>query len=386
MIPISFEENAQSERTRPNLWGVRCARLSDLSMQEFVKWVDLSHAASPDTIFATYWFTQSSITHFEQNNATLLMIAESPEGEWLGVLPIVQREQFGRIPLTHLQNAMDKNQFAGTPLVRPGAEHAFWSNILKTMDTDFKTNGLHLQNMPIKHRVSQALAHVCETQGRAMETLHQKRRAVWTNTGDVAAYWAKTLPPKRRSRLRSLSRQLQDECGDVLIQSPQTQSEIDAWIESFLSLEVKGWKGAAGSALASNPQTASHFRFVMQSAFAESMVNCLSLMVGDKTIAMTCYFKSGDKAWGFKSCYDENYARYAPGIHLTHAVMFQCEGEKGLIFDSCSDPDAAMINELWPEQTCVADYAIETGGKRRRSKFQAAMLSRRLWHKIKPHG
>jgi CelD/BcsL family acetyltransferase involved in cellulose biosynthesis len=386
MIPISFEESVHSKRTRPNQWGVRLARLSDLSMQDYLKWVDLSHAASADTIFAAYWFTQSSITHFGQDDTTLLMIAESAGGQWLGVLPVVQRDLLGRIPLTHLHNAMDKNQFIGTPLVRPGEEYAFWSNILQTMDTDLQTSGLHIQTLPLDHRVTQALIAICETQVRTMETLHHKRRAVWTNAGDVSAYWTNTLTPKRRSRLRGLFRQMKDECGEVLIQSPQTQSEMDAWIEAFLSLEAKGWKGEAGSALASNPQTTSHFHFVMQSAFAEGVVDCLSLMAGDKTIAMTCYFKSGDKAWGFKSCYDEDYARYAPGVHLTHAVMSKCEGEKGLIFDSCSDPDAAMINALWPEQTTIADFAIETGGKRRRSKFQAAMLSRRLWHKIKPHG
>ncbi len=383
MIPSSFEHLSQTVKSHPNTWGVRLARLSDLSMQDYIQWTRLSREASPDTIFAAHWFTQSSLSHFDDRAETILMIAVAPGGQWLGILPLAQAETLGRIPLSHVHSVLDSNQFVGTPLVAPGQEIKFWECILNTLDGDFSKNGLAVSALPAAHRVTQALIKLCENQGRSLHTLKEKNRACWLNAEDVKEYWSHTLSPKRRSRLRGLAKQMQTVLGPVEVQSPKTAEDQEHWINTFLALEAKGWKGDSRSALLSHPQTASHFRFVMQSAFAEDAVQCVSLHAGSKILAMSCYFLTEHHAWGFKSCYDEDYARYASGVHLIHAIMSQCEGLKGLMFDSCSDPDASMINELWPARQTLVDIAVETGGVRQRKKFQAAMVSRRLWHKIK---
>src|SRR3546814_13303723 len=76
----------------------------------------------------------AALRHGGDDQLIRLAIVERAGGEWVGVLPLVQRARFGRWPVPHWQGWLATNQFLGSPLVRPGAEDRFWALLLPFLD------------------------------------------------------------------------------------------------------------------------------------------------------------------------------------------------------------------------------------------------------------
>ena len=384
MTPLAFQPTARVWRAETTQAPVRLARLSELTITDHLAWDALSQAASADSVFAASWFVRSVLTHFDPQQYYRLFIVTGDDGSWDGVLVAARTAQLGRVPLRHLSGLVDANQFLGTPLVRPGAETAFWQRLFQGIDGgDLGCDALRLSEMPEDHRTAQALTTLCMLQERTVATLNRKQRAYWCPKPDEAEDLLRHLPAKRRKRLAALERQLHDRHGPICFDSVNDEAELDIWLSEFLALELAGWKGKRGSALASDARSSLHFRYVAEMGFANGSFRAVVLRAQKRPVAMSCYFVSDDKAFGFKMAYDENFARYAPGIILTRKLMESHGTDTGLIFDSCSAPDAAMINELWPDRRSIADLVIETGDFRNKSLFVAAMTTRKLWHRAK---
>jgi Acetyltransferase (GNAT) domain len=363
--------------------AVRLLRLTELTVADHLAWAELSRAAGADSPFAASWFTQSLLAHFDPRQDYRLFVVAGGRGNWDGVMVAARSKHLGRLPFRHLRNQLDANQFLGVPLVRRGREIAFWDSLLPALDkAGLRCNGLRLAEMPQDHRVTRALLSVSGRQGRRPETLAVKRRALWcpaSGGGDPLDH----LPAKRVRRIAALERQLRENHGPTTVQCVSGPAELDKWLAEFVALEAAGWKGAKASALASKGQAVAHFRHVAHSAHAQGVFHALGLRVGDRPIAMTCYFLDGTHGFGFKMAYDEGFARYAPGILLLKELMRALTGVTGLRFDSCSGPDAAMINELWPDRREIADITIPIGQDAERSRFAATMAARRWWHRAK---
>src|SRR3546814_16004781 len=76
----------------------------------------------------------AALRHGGDDQLIRLAIVERAGGEWVGVLPLVQRARLGRWPVPHWQGWLATNQFLGSPLVRPGAEDRFWALLLPFLD------------------------------------------------------------------------------------------------------------------------------------------------------------------------------------------------------------------------------------------------------------
>ncbi len=363
---------------------VRLLRLSELAVADHLAWAALSRAASQDSIYASHWFTQSVLAHHDAGRHYGLLVVGAPDGSWDGVLVIRRIAALGRLPFRHFANLLDANQFSGVPLVRPGCETRFWESLFAALDAQpLGCNALRLAEMPEEHRATRALLALCGAQSRPVERLASKARALWQPATGAAETAFAHLSAKRRGRLQGLERKLAESHGPIELQQVAEASELDQWLSEFLALELAGWKGKKGSALASDGRTAQHFRHVAHTGFADGSFKALALRANGRPIAMTSYFLAGQNGFGFKMAYDENYACFAPGILLIRQMMALHQNISGLRFDSCSPPDAGMINELWPDRHRISDYIIAIGDFPSRGRFVAAMAARKFWHRIK---
>jgi hypothetical protein len=272
---------------------------------------------------------------------------------------------------------LNANQFVGGPLVRRGQERAFWAALLPALDQ--RTDGgiaLVLPMLAEDNRVTRALIDHCSASGRAVSTAQRIARAVMR-----PAERPVTLSAKRRARLASLERRLARDHGPLRY-AAAAPDEAEAWIGDFLALERAGWKGRAGSALASRADSLELFRDVMRAALANGTAAARTLFAADRAVAMSAYFLSGGTGFGFKCCYDERFAAYAPGILLLRDIIAQPATAAAQMFDSCSAPDEATINGLWPDRRVMIDLCVATGtGSDWR--FRAAMGALGLWHRAK---
>ena len=117
-----------------------------------------------------------------------------------------------------------------------------------------------------------------------------------------------------RRELNRLGRRLETELEGGL--SVTDEAGDEAALDAFLALERSGWKGRRETALASVPAHEAFFREVCRSFAADGRLQLLALYAGDRRVAMKCNLYSGEGGFCFKTAYDEQLARFSPGVQL----------------------------------------------------------------------
>jgi CelD/BcsL family acetyltransferase involved in cellulose biosynthesis len=139
--------------------------------------------------------------------------------------------------------------------------------------------------------------------------------------------------------------------------------EVRVAVTDFLALEERGWKGRSGGAAALDP-AASHFMPEAAGGLAsERKARVDRLRLDGRTIAAAITLYSGDYAWFWKIAYDEEFARYSPGVQLAVDLTDVFEADRQLaLVDSCAVADHPMIDYLWGGRIAMADWLVPLGG------------------------
>jgi CelD/BcsL family acetyltransferase involved in cellulose biosynthesis len=203
-----------------------------------------------------------------------------------------------------------------------------------------------------------ALHSILAASGSRSAAFDRHRRALLAPGNGRAGYLQRTGSSKRRKEIRRLRHRL-DDLATVTHLGATNPEEIAAAIKEFLRLEASGWKGAAGTAAALKPQV-SHFLETAVSGLAASGKARVDLLLsGDRPIAATITLLSGDRAWCWKTAYDEGFARYSPGLQLVFELSRNLLALEWLAqADSCAVPDHPMINPIWRERLVISDLLI----------------------------
>ena len=89
----------------------------------------------------------------------------------------------------------------------------------------------------------------------------------------------------------------------------------------------------------------------------------LSLGTTDRTAAMQCNLAAGDTLFCFKVAFDDDLARYSPGVQLELAAVEAFHDSAGLaLVDSCAEPDNELINGLWPDRRTLSTLVFPAAG------------------------
>ncbi len=329
-------------------------------------WATLAARASEPNAFAESWFVRTSVAHLSPpDDARLLTVWRGPE--LLGVLPLHVAAKYGRMPVRHVTNWLHYHAFLGTPLVRSGEERAFWESALETLDqADWAPAFLHLNGLVEDGAVHAALA----TTRRADIVLRSERALLESDLGPTAYYETHVRKKKRKEigRLKTRLAELGPVSCDRLIETADTQ----LWIDAFLALEASGWKGRAGSALGADPATRQFFSETLAAAQARGRLEMLRLSVGEKPIAMLVNFMTPPGSFSFKIAFDEDYARFSPGVLIQLENLAVLNRDDIAWMDSCAVSDHAMINSLWAERRRIVRVTVPLAGTKRHALFVSA--------------
>jgi hypothetical protein len=84
---------------------------------------------------------------------------------------------------------------------------------------------------------------------------------------------------------------------------------------------------------------------------------CVDLLKLDgKAIAATVALRSGDMMFGWKTAYDESYAKHSPGVQLMLGLTEAVAADTSVrAMDSCAAPNHPMIDHLWCDRRAIAD-------------------------------
>lgn len=205
---------------------------------------------------------------------------------------------------------------------------------------------------PVAAALDQALA------GRGQRALRMKtyQRALLPRDG--------APPPNRnrKNRHKRLARDrqaMEEALGPVRVVD---RSADPAAVEEFLALEVAGWKGRAGTALASTEREAVWFREACDGLRAADQLQVLALEAGGRTSAMLCNFGAGAGQWHLKSAYDEALAEFRPGNQLVGLCEEVMAAGPYDFLDSGTVPDNALFNQLWPGRRTLSTVLVPLHG------------------------
>ncbi len=201
----------------------------------------------------------------------------------------------------------------------------------------------------------------------------REERALLTGDASPEAYLEASLSGKKRKELRRQQRRLGEE-GELVVERQADALGVPEWVQEFLALEARGWKGAAGSALASDARTADLFEDALAGAARHGRLERLALRLGGKPIAMLATFLCPPGACSYKTAFDEDYARFSPGVLLQIENLAALTNPEIAWVDSCAAQDHPMIDHFWRDQRAVAGHSLAIGGPLRRGLF--SILSR----------
>ncbi len=246
----------------------------------------------------------------------------------------------------------------GTPLV--DRDHAD-DTVNAWLDHLHGEQGLRFLVMPyVPDRGDFALLlnDVIQKRGLPCAAFGSHGRAILEPADDRTNYLAKAVSTKLRKELGRKRRRLSD-LGEVTHESAGDAFSAGTYVQDFLALEEKGWKGRAGTAAAQNPVIRQFLQSAVTGLARRGLVRADRLAVAGQPVAVTLLLRSGPSAWLWKTAYDESFARFSPGVQLTRDVTTALLNDGTVITtDSCATPDHPMIDHLWRERLILSDRLI----------------------------
>ena len=365
--------SAAGTATMPARSDMRLLTPAELADPAFrAAWDGLVNLAAEPNPFFEPWFLLPALEQWGASQRVVIK-AWFHEGRLAGLMPILRSAKYYSHIVTHATGWDHPNAFLGVPLVKTGLEDEFWRALLGHFDHYARRAlFLHLPLLPAVGPLEAALARVLHEQARAQYTVGEESRALLTGETSAAAYLEAAMSTKKRKELRRQHARLAEE-GTLAFERVEGSEGLAEWTAEFLALEAAGWKGAAGSALASAPDTRALFEQSLAGAAAAGRLERLALRLDGRAIAMLVNFITPPGSYSFKTAFDEDYARFSPGMLLQLENLALLERPDLHWADSCAAEGHPMIERLWRDKRRVVSRNIAIGGPLRRAAFRLLM-------------
>jgi CelD/BcsL family acetyltransferase involved in cellulose biosynthesis len=363
---------------------VRVVDPLSLSGELAAAWDRLADEASEPNPFAERWCLQSALHLLDpERQARLVLVRDGSDGPVIGVMPVAPAFHYGRLPLRHVTGWAHPNHFHGAPLVRAGFESLFWSILLGWCDAaPWARTLLHVPRLTEDGPLHRALVDVARVRGGEARAVHREERALLESALSPGDYWDGAVRAKKRKELRRQANRLAEE-GAVGVRRWQAGEGLDPWIDAFLTLEARGWKGRARSALASHGDTAAWFRAILTGAADAGKLDMRALDLDGRPLAMLVNFLCPPGGFSFKTAFDEHYARFSPGVLLQQANLDLLDDPKIAWVDSCAAPGHPMIDSVWRERRALVWVNVPLSAPADRLRFAMLDKAERLWRRWK---
>lgn len=352
---------------------IRLLTAEDVANPAFLsEWVSLISSAGEPNPFFEPWFLLPSLRQCDAA-AEVRVMAWYRKGRLAGLLPMLRSSAYYGRPVSHARGWLHPNAFGGVPLIAAGYEDAFWRDMLAHFDRlPRRALLLHLPLLPEDGPAHAALGRVLAGSDRAHYVAAQESRALLTGETSAEVYLASAMSAKKRKELRRQHNRLAEE-GALAFERLGGDEGLEAWTAEFLALEAAGWKGEACSALASAPDTEALFIEVLAGAAKSGRLERLALRLDGRAIAMLVNFITPPGAFSFKTAFDEEYARFSPGMLLQLENLALLKRPEVAWADSCAAEGHPMIERLWRDKRRMVSRNIAIGGLFRRTLFRLLM-------------
>jgi CelD/BcsL family acetyltransferase involved in cellulose biosynthesis len=320
-------------------------------------WRRLSASALEANVFAEPVFVLNALRHFAGAERLRLLFVWQGAGEerLIGALVL----QFPKGPLGFgVARVWQSNQagLAALMLDREAAEPALEAIIAWVARERPKIIGLLLPTLDVVGPTATAARAVSLRRKAQLRQFNPRSRAILTAAAKLARGFETSLPKKRLKEWGRQLRRLQER-GQV-----QCRVATDPpAVEKFLVLEAKGWKGAQHTALGADAGLAAFTRTMLGGLAQDGRLAIHLLELDGEALAIGLMLRSGDRAFYWKTAYDEAFAEYSPGVQLTLEISRAQQRDATIAAtDSCAIEGHPMIDRLWPARLALVDCVVAT--------------------------
>ena len=320
-------------------------------------WRDLAARALEPNVFYEPSFALAAAPVFAPDAGALLV--SSAAGRLLGLFPMrIERRRYG-FPPALLMGFIHSYAPLGTPLIDRDHADAVLDAFFTHLERDETMPPLLLlpllpQDGPFSAVLERALSRRALRRAR----FGRHRRAQLVPGAQRAHYIEQAVNAKMGKELNRKRRRLA-EIGEVRHQAIAEPAAMPKMLSRFLDLEAGGWKGRAGTAAANDPSIRAFLQQALVDLSTEGKARCDMLSVDDRPIAAAILLRSGAAAWNWKIAYDENYARFSPGVQITLDLTRSLLADESVTrTDSCATAGHPMIDHLWRERLALSDHLI----------------------------
>jgi len=327
-------------------------------------WDELASSALEPNPFYESWLLLPALEYLGDGAE----VATVWNGERLqAVVPLSREARLKGLPVRTLSAWRHRHCLLCTPLVRSGKGAADAIGILLDWISDGPrgADALQFSHIPAGGAFHAALAEAMAERGLAAVATGWHTRAVLRRAASADAYMEAALSRDTRRNCARYDKQLRER-GTVAWRSLAAGEPAGPWIEEFLALESSGWKGRAGSALASCQANARFAREAMDAAAARGRLLISGIDFDGRPIARLATFVAGSGSFAFKTAYDEAFKRYAPGILAeVHNIRDFHAGNRLEWMDSYTAAGNTVTDRLWKDRLVMLAFAVGLNAKGR---------------------
>ncbi|QDT53409.1 hypothetical protein Pan44_14260 [Caulifigura coniformis] len=332
-------------------------------------WDDLAANACDPNVFYERWFLAPAIAAFGAGRQVAIACVyrgstrKDVAPGMVGLFPIelIQPRWPGARSLKLFWN---QYTFLQTPLVRLGHSVETWEAFLAWAD---ERSGCDVIDLPLvrgEGAVGKALVEVAYRRKPATLISSIHTRALLRRCTSEEECLAAALTTKQRHQYERQARRLSEQ-GGIEYRRLEPQDDAAQWVEWFVELESRGWKGEARTALAAEAVDCEFVRSALLAAASAGRLQAIGIWQNDRPIALKLNFLANPGSFAFKIAYDEAFAKFSPGVllELENIRAFH-EGTDAAWMDSCAAPDHPMINRIWRDRVLLQHVLLSTGTRK----------------------
>jgi CelD/BcsL family acetyltransferase involved in cellulose biosynthesis len=354
----SARRAALADRYAINSFAVEWRWLADL-LPVADDWRDLAGRSIESNIFYDPGFALAAASVFGSDVGAVLVWSGTAPRQLLGFFPARISERRYGLKLRVLVGWTHPYGPLGTPLVDRKAAEPVIAAWLAHIAGDPSLPGLVLLPLLAEDEpFATALGAILQRTQMPCADFARHHRALLAPRQDRTHYLENAISAHRHRELRRSGRRLSD-AGALLFTTASEPATVIASVEDFFAIEASGWKGEAGTAAAHHEEVTSFVKAALPMLAEEDKVAVHRLLLDGRAIAAAITLRSGDTAWYWKTAYDEDFARFAPGVLLSAALTEELAADAAIArTDSCAAPGNPTLDHIWSERLALCNRMI----------------------------
>ena len=331
-------------------------------------WQDLADHAMEANVFYEPWLLRPALRTLTRDQPLRLVfiyeqepLATAGVSRLCGFFPLEPVSRYQNLPIRAWRMWKHVHCFLCTPLLRRDRARDTLAALLQWARASAGAHVVDFSSVRGDGPFHDLLREHAEETGAWQCVTNRYARALWKQGRKFEDYLQNTLSTGVRKEYRRQRRRLA-ELGSLEFRTLQNHADLDDWLDTFLDLEASGWKAREGTALGINASERAYVREAAREGFARRQMVLQGLFLDGRAAAMLLSFLSGSGGFAFKIAYDENLAKFSPGVQIMLDVMGYLHSNSRLAWmDSCAEPDHPMINRLWKDHKIIESVLCSTG-------------------------